>query len=66
MAKERKVKCLIVNNDVDIFQFEILDGVMTNQVEMLSKSGKRYILGNFPTLKEAKEYVRYVLRIEVK
>ena len=64
--KQKEVKCYIVNKDVAIYQYEILDGVMTNQVEIDGKSGNKYIVGNFNTLKEAKEYIKYTLRIEVK
>lgn len=64
--KQKEVKCYIVNNDVAVYQYEILDGVMTNQVELVGKSGTRYIVGNFKTLKEAKEYIKYTLRIELK
>lgn len=63
---KKDVKCYIVNRDVSIFQYEILDGVMTNQVEIIGESKKRYIVGNFKTLKEAKEYVENVLKIEIK
>lgn len=61
---DKKVKCYIVNKDVSIFQYELLEGIMTNQVEITGESKKSYIVGSFKTLKEAKDYVKYVLRIE--
>ena len=58
--KEREVKCFIVNKDISIFQYELLEGYMTNQVEIIGESGKKYILGNFKTLKEAKDFVNRI------
>ena len=55
--KERKVKCLIVNNDISIFSYELIAGCgIIHQVEMIGKSGKKYVLGIFNTLKEAKTF----------
>lgn len=66
MKKEKDVKCFIVNNDISIFQYEWLDNVKVNQVELIGKSNKRYILGMFETLKDAKDYIRNVLRVDLK
>ena len=57
---EKKVKCYIVNKDISIFEYYILDTVKTFQVEIIGESGKRYIIGNFNTMKEAKEYVKRI------
>lgn len=66
MGKERNVKCFIVNNDISIFQYEWFENMKVNQVELIGKSNKRYILGMFKTLKEAKDYIKNVLRVELK
>lgn len=63
---DNKVKCHIINADISVFEYEILDGVKTFQIELISKSNKRYIIGNYKTLKEAKEYIKYVLRVDDK
>lgn len=60
MQKDKDVKCYIVNADIDIFEYEILDGVKTFQVECVGKSKKRYIIGNFKTLKDAKLYTEKI------
>lgn len=64
--KPKEVKCFIVNNDISIFQYNLIDNVKVNQVELIGKSNKRYILGMFKTLKEAKDYIKNVLRVELK
>ena len=56
----KDVKCYMVNKDVSIFEYEILEDVKTFQVEMIGKSGKRYIIANFNTLKEAKQFVKRI------
>lgn len=58
--KEKNIKCYIVNNDVSIFEYEMLDGVKIFQVEAIGKSGKRYVLGNFKNMKEAKKYIEEI------
>lgn len=63
---EKKVKCYIVNSDISLFEYEILDGVKTFQIEIISKSKKRYILGNYNTMKEAKNYIQRVLKVDLK
>lgn len=57
---KKDVKCYIVNNDVAIFEYYIFEGIKTFQVECTGKSGKRYIINNFKTLKEAKEYIERI------
>ena len=54
--KEKNVKCYIVNEDMSIFEYELLDKVKTFQVELIGKSNKRYVIANFKTLRQAKEY----------
>ena len=67
MAKYKKgVKCYIVNKDVSIFDYELLDNCRVFQVEMVGETKRRYILGMFSTMKEAKEYIKNVLRIDIK
>lgn len=60
MKKVKDVKCYIINNDISIFEYYILDGVKTFQVELTGKSEKRYIIGNFKTLKQAKNYIKRI------
>lgn len=57
---KRKV-CYVINEDITIIQYEILDGVKTNQIEIIGKSKKRYIVANFKTLKEAMEFVKRMI-----
>ena len=60
MAKEKDVKCYIINKDISIFEYEILEGVKTFQVECVGKSNKRYIIGNFKSMKDAKLYLERI------
>lgn len=53
-----KVKCHIINNDFTIFEYYLLPGEKTFQVEITSKTKRNYIVGNFKTMKQAKEYVK--------
>ena len=59
MKKEREVKCLIINNDISMYEYEILEGVKTYQVEIIGKSGKKYII-NFNTKQEAKNFIEHI------
>ena len=58
MKKERDVKCYIVNSDISMFEYELLDGVKTFQIEIIGESKKRYVLANFSKKKDAKEYLK--------
>lgn len=61
--KENEVKCLIINNDISIYSYELIKGCgKMHQVEMIGKSGKRYILAVFSTLKEAKDFCERINR----
>lgn len=58
----KNVKCYIINNDISIFEYELLENMKTFQVEIISKTNKRYILGNFSTLKKAKDYIKSICK----
>lgn len=60
VESDKKIKCYIVNRDVSIFEYEILENVKTFQVEIVGKSGKRYIINNFKSMKKAKEYLKII------
>lgn len=60
--KMKDVKCYIVNKDLSIYEYEILEKVKTFQVELVGKSKARYIIANFGTLKEAKEYCERITK----
>lgn len=61
--KEREVKCYIVNKDIAIFSWELISGCgIHHQVEITGKSGKKYIVGVFNTLKEAKDFCKRIDR----
>ena len=58
MIKMKEVKCHIINDDITIFEYYLLPNVKTFQVEIISKTKRKYIVGNFNTMKQAKEYVK--------
>ena len=58
----KNVKCYIINEDISIFEYEILENVKTFQVEIVSKTNKRYILGNFSTMGKAKSYIKSICK----
>ena len=57
-----KVKCYVINNDISIFEYYLLDDYKTFQVEIISKTNKRYIIGSFDTMKKAKDYVKRICK----
>lgn len=59
----KDVKCYVVNNDIAIFSWELIPGCgIQHQVEITGKSGKKYTLAIFNTLKEAKDFCKRINR----
>ena len=62
--KDNEVKCYIINENISIFEYYWFENIKTFQVEISFKEPKknsvRYILGNFKSMKDAKEYIKRI------